>query len=230
MFKFDTAAGEFRALCRAGSDSWKRCTLRCARLEFSAHMPSCLMKPPRTAQLSPLASLPLHTSTCMSQYYSHGGHGLNNDRFSARIDPAIDGHCNTVVQEDSVPMPYDVNNPPANNPYGVGYVVEKTPIKVSGFADAKPEANRVFKIINPNKLNPISGESPVFARNILTSERSACRLQACPTPFAAYARSQRLCCPCKSGVRGPPYLGYGASGRRAFLWFVEYCFILGGLM
>ncbi|WVQ80952.1 hypothetical protein IAT38_003059 [Cryptococcus sp. DSM 104549] len=77
--------------------------------------------------------------------------------FSLRCDPAIDGDENTVVQEDSVPMPFDKANPPANNRWGVGYTVEKTPITKAGFADAAPHKNRVFKIQNPNKLNPISG-------------------------------------------------------------------------
>ena len=39
--------------------------------------------------------------------------------FSVRIDPAIDGHSNTVVQEDSVPMPFSAANPPTNNLYVV---------------------------------------------------------------------------------------------------------------
>ncbi|RSH94905.1 hypothetical protein EHS25_004711 [Saitozyma podzolica] len=77
--------------------------------------------------------------------------------FCLRIDPSIDGHQNTVVQEDSVPMPFDKANPPADNRWGVGYVVEKKPLTVSGFADAAPHKNRVFKITNPSKLNPVSG-------------------------------------------------------------------------
>jgi primary-amine oxidase len=66
--------------------------------------------------------------------------------FCLRIDPSIDGHQNTVVQEDSVPMPFDKANPPADNRWGVGYVVEKKPLTVSGFADAAPHKNRVFKM------------------------------------------------------------------------------------
>ncbi|KAL8286460.1 hypothetical protein RQP46_004477 [Phenoliferia psychrophenolica] len=77
--------------------------------------------------------------------------------FSVRIDPAVDGHNNTVFQEDSVPMPFSAANPPANNLYGVGYTTSKTPIKTSGFADADPAKNRVFKILNESKVNPISG-------------------------------------------------------------------------
>lgn len=43
-------------------------------------------------------------------------------------------------------MHFDKTNPPANNLYGVGYTVEKTPITRSGWADAAPEKNRVFKM------------------------------------------------------------------------------------
>ncbi|KAK6906461.1 hypothetical protein I204_00732 [Kwoniella mangroviensis CBS 8886] len=81
--------------------------------------------------------------------------------FSVRMDPAIGGlgEGNTVVQEDSVPMAYDPKNPPKNNPWGVGYTVEKTPMEKSGFANAAPHKNRVFKIINPSRTNPISGRN-----------------------------------------------------------------------
>lgn len=69
------------------------------------------------------------------------------------MDPAIDGHQNTVVQEDSVAMPWDDDNQD-----GVGYVVEKTPITRSTPLDLIP--GRVFKITNPNIKNPITN-SPV---------------------------------------------------------------------
>src|SRR5207249_7681898 len=39
--------------------------------------------------------------------------------FCLRIDPAIDGHRNTVVCEQSLPMPMDLET----NPFGNGYQV-----------------------------------------------------------------------------------------------------------
>lgn len=51
-----------------------------------------------------------------------------------------------MVQEDSVTMPFDKANPSKENRYGVGYYVEKTPLEKSGWADAAPEKNRVFKM------------------------------------------------------------------------------------
>ncbi len=77
-------------------------------------------------------------------------------------------------------MPFDPANPPKNNPYGVGYTVEKTLMQTSGWADSAPEKARVFKvgrvlpllsqliltmigqIINPNKKNPISGNPVAY--------------------------------------------------------------------
>lgn len=73
--------------------------------------------------------------------------------FCVRIDPAIDGYENTVVQEESHPLPFC----PELNPFGNGYEVRKTVMKTSGFADAAPQHGRIFKIVNENKHNPISG-------------------------------------------------------------------------
>lgn len=71
--------------------------------------------------------------------------------FSVKIDPAVDGHKNTLVQEDSIRMPIG-----PENPHGVGYKVEKTVIKQAGTAELDPGKNRTFKIINPSVINPIS--------------------------------------------------------------------------
>ncbi|KAG8415846.1 hypothetical protein J3459_014006 [Metarhizium acridum] len=73
--------------------------------------------------------------------------------FAVRIDPAIDGHANTVTMEDSVPMPME----PTKNPYDNGYEVQSTIITKSTHIDASPLTNRVVKISNPSKTNPISG-------------------------------------------------------------------------
>ena len=76
--------------------------------------------------------------------------------FSLRVDPMIDGHFNTVVQEDTVPVPQSEHE----NPHGNAWRLEKTPFEKSGFADAAPFANRCFKIVNENNVNPIS-KNPV---------------------------------------------------------------------
>ncbi|KAL4736494.1 copper amine oxidase [Aspergillus similis] len=71
--------------------------------------------------------------------------------FSFRIDPAIDGHKNTVVYQDSVPMAED-----SNNPYLVGYTTNETVIKTSSPAETSVEKHRVFKIRNDSQINPIT--------------------------------------------------------------------------
>ncbi|OQV00604.1 Copper amine oxidase, N2 domain-containing protein [Cladophialophora immunda] len=77
--------------------------------------------------------------------------------FILRIDPNLDGPHNTVVMEDSVPMPLDDEL----NPYGVGYTVQKMKVTESGSCDFSP--NRVFKITNPNSINPVSGLPVAYA-------------------------------------------------------------------
>ncbi|RSL57577.1 Copper amine oxidase 1 [Fusarium duplospermum] len=74
--------------------------------------------------------------------------------FCVRIDPSIDGSRNTVVQEESLPVAMN----PYSNPQGNLYEVRQTPIAKSGGYDVEPLNNRVFKIQNTNKLNPVSGK------------------------------------------------------------------------
>ncbi|KAF2722949.1 hypothetical protein K431DRAFT_302204 [Polychaeton citri CBS 116435] len=78
--------------------------------------------------------------------------------FAVRIDPAIDGHANTVIQEDSLPVKMN----PQTNPRGNFYEVRQTPITQAGWADLNPASNRVFKIVNPSKKNPVSGKPVGF--------------------------------------------------------------------
>ncbi|KAF2489600.1 hypothetical protein BU16DRAFT_553037 [Lophium mytilinum] len=73
--------------------------------------------------------------------------------FSLRIDPMLDGPLNTVIQEESIPVPQSEEE----NPHGNAWRVVKTPFETSGHADANPLANRVFKMVNENVTNPISG-------------------------------------------------------------------------
>lgn len=76
--------------------------------------------------------------------------------FCLRVDPAIDGQKNTLVQEESLPVGLDEQT----NPKGNFYEVRQSKIRCSTGLDASPGDNRVFKIQNTSKLNPISG-SPV---------------------------------------------------------------------
>lgn len=75
--------------------------------------------------------------------------------FSLRIDPAIDGPSNSLVMEESKPLP--VNDPSVHNPFGVGYVTENQIIEEEGGFDLDFTKNRAFKFVNENKVNPITG-------------------------------------------------------------------------
>jgi Cu2+-containing amine oxidase len=69
------------------------------------------------------------------------------------IDPAIDGHKNTVTYEESHSVPQNKDT----NPNGNFYEIRKTTVNESSGLDANPVDHRVFKIINPSKKNPHSG-------------------------------------------------------------------------
>ena len=69
---------------------------------------------------------------------------------SFRLDTAIGGQKNTVMYQETVPLPRDERI----NPYTVGYISKPTYVDRSGAFDQNPLANREFKIINENKINP----------------------------------------------------------------------------
>lgn len=76
--------------------------------------------------------------------------------FSLRVDPMVDGDGNTVQVVDSVPLPWDTAADKAANPHGIGYVTQTRDVEVTGTEDNAPEKARVFKIVNPKKINPVS--------------------------------------------------------------------------
>ncbi|KAL2867330.1 putative copper amine oxidase [Aspergillus lucknowensis] len=72
--------------------------------------------------------------------------------FCVRIDPAIDGLNNSIQVEESRPVPMNE----ATNPNGNFYKVTSETLERACYFDAAPDLNRVVKMINPNKINPIS--------------------------------------------------------------------------
>ncbi|KAK2056898.1 copper amine oxidase [Colletotrichum caudatum] len=78
--------------------------------------------------------------------------------FCVRIDPAVDGNENTVVQEESLPLRMDRRT----NPSGNLYEVRQTPVATSGGFDAAPMSNRVFKVQNRRRTNPVSGKPVAY--------------------------------------------------------------------
>lgn len=88
--------------------------------------------------------------------------------FSLRIDPAIDGHANTLVYDEVHPMPIS-----DFNPHGVGYTVSETTVEQSAGLDTDYNVNRTFKVQNSCSRNPINGKpvaykihAPAFQRMV----------------------------------------------------------------
>lgn len=75
--------------------------------------------------------------------------------FCLRIDPAIDGHANSLQVEESRAMPFE--DPDVHNPLGVGYVASKQIIDDEQGLDLDFTTNRTFKIVNEQVVNPITG-------------------------------------------------------------------------
>lgn len=107
--------------------------------------------------------------------------------FNLRIDPMIDGHDNSLQVVDSVPMPLDKDT----NPYGIGYTTETRTVTVSGTEQIDVSKNRVFKIINSNKINPTTLQPvgfklvPIASQMLLADENSwhARRSNYCTDPI-----------------------------------------------
>ncbi|KAJ5127146.1 hypothetical protein N7448_007925 [Penicillium atrosanguineum] len=80
--------------------------------------------------------------------------------FSLRIDPAIEGTTNSLQVEESHALPVD-----NKNPFGVGYTTKSKIIDQEGGLDLDFTTNRSFKIINEDKINPITGTPVGFKLN-----------------------------------------------------------------
>ncbi|KAI9044830.1 putative copper amine oxidase [Aspergillus affinis] len=78
--------------------------------------------------------------------------------FCVRMDPAVDGSDNSVVVEESHPVPMNE----VTNPNGNFYQVTNQTIERAGWLDAAPDLNRTVKIINPHRTNPISGKPVAY--------------------------------------------------------------------
>lgn len=85
---------------------------------------------------------------------------------SFRIDPAIDGHKNTVVYDDILRM--EENTP--LNPYNVGFYSKRSYVEKAGHIDQSPFTNRAYKIINENVINPTS-KKPVGYKIVMPARQ-----------------------------------------------------------
>ncbi|KAL8403108.1 hypothetical protein RB594_008389 [Gaeumannomyces avenae] len=78
--------------------------------------------------------------------------------FSLRVDPMVAGHGNTVVYDETVPLPRD----PVANPHGVGYTVQSRTVETSGGFDLDASRGRVFRIANEAVRNPVNGHAASY--------------------------------------------------------------------
>ncbi|KAL4915823.1 copper amine oxidase [Aspergillus aurantiobrunneus] len=105
--------------------------------------------------------------------------------FCVRIDPAIDGPKNSVQVEESHPVLMNE----ATNPNGNFYQVSTDTLERACYFDAAPDMNRVVKMINPHKINPISKKpigykfTPLATQRLLADPRS---VQAQRAQFAQH--------------------------------------------
>ncbi|KAI1436945.1 copper amine oxidase 1 [Xylaria sp. CBS 124048] len=108
--------------------------------------------------------------------------------FAVRIDPSIDSYSSndsSVVIEENHPIPKN----PETNPFGNGYEIRRQVVERAMFTDAEPKLNRVVKMENANKKNPISGKNvaykfaPYATQLMLADENST---QALRAPYAKH--------------------------------------------
>lgn len=92
--------------------------------------------------------------------------------FCLRIDPAIDGHANSLAIDESKALPVD--DPAVHNPFGVGYVSETKIAEKEGAFDLDFTKTRTFKMINASKINPITNTpvgyklEPAYSQTLLS--------------------------------------------------------------
>ncbi|GKT48155.1 copper amine oxidase 1 [Colletotrichum spaethianum] len=76
--------------------------------------------------------------------------------FCLRIDPAIDGHRNSLMVEETHPIPF-TGDSGIHNPFGVGFITKSEIIDKEAGLNLDFNTNRTFKIINENVTNSTTG-------------------------------------------------------------------------
>ena len=75
---------------------------------------------------------------------------IHQHLFCARLDMAVDGDENAAIECDTLAEPMG-----PENPYGNAFYVQETKLETEGGRQRKPEAERYWKFINPNKTNHV---------------------------------------------------------------------------
>jgi primary-amine oxidase len=80
--------------------------------------------------------------------------------FCLRIDPALDGQNNSLQVEETEAM--SISDPNIHNQFGVGFITTSHIVSEETGVDLDHFKNRVFKIVNENSINPITGTPIAF--------------------------------------------------------------------
>ncbi|KAK9420518.1 hypothetical protein SUNI508_06258 [Seiridium unicorne] len=106
----------------------------------------------------------LHSSETAAPYGTEVARGIDAHNhqhiFSLRVDPAIDGPSNSVIQQDAVASEHPVGS--EENMYGNAFLSKPTPLRTAkdGVRDYCHETSRAWAIVNPQSINP-SSKKPV---------------------------------------------------------------------
>ena len=93
--------------------------------------------------------------------------GVNHQHlFCMRVDPSIDGQSNSIVYDDCIP----VHDEPEVDPFGCAFRVHKTVIERAGGYELDLTKSRTYKIINPSKINNISGQPVGYKLHAVPSQ------------------------------------------------------------
>ncbi|KAF2442113.1 hypothetical protein P171DRAFT_496876 [Karstenula rhodostoma CBS 690.94] len=87
--------------------------------------------------------------------------------FNVRIDPALDGQRNSVVYEDCIPIG---DSDRELEPFGIAFRVESTTVTQPGGYDLDITKSWVYKIINSNHINQISGKPVGYKLRSISSQ------------------------------------------------------------
>lgn len=103
-----------------------------------------------------------------------------------RMDPALDGHNNTVCYDDVLRMEPHTEL----NPNSVGFYTKRSYVDKAGCIEQNPWTNRAYKIINENVINKIS-KKPVAYKIVMPARQM---MMADPSSWnarrAQYAQKQ----------------------------------------
>lgn len=85
--------------------------------------------------------------------------------FNIRIDPAIDGHNNTIIYEDVVPIAEE-----EYDPFGCAFRTKETVVTAPGGYDLDVAQSRTYKIQNSSTKNAVSGKPVSYKLHAIPSQ------------------------------------------------------------